>query len=167
MPSQCISKLLINSWFFSQGLHCLFCLSFCMQVLRISERSHEGNSARFFWPWAFLSPSHDHFFLPKMHWHFSSTDSSNYLTFFPSPLFKWTLWRPSRTWLEARLPCWINNLCRYRCWQDPPCIQESGNRQAEPRQEEWLGGCPFSHSQWAARQQSALPASAFSSVDVL
>lgn len=37
MPSQCISKLLINSWFFSQGLHCLFCLSFCMQVLRISE----------------------------------------------------------------------------------------------------------------------------------
>ena len=37
MPSQCISNLLINSWFFSQGLHCLFCLTLCMQVLRISE----------------------------------------------------------------------------------------------------------------------------------
>lgn len=100
-------------------------------------------------------------FLPKMHWHVSSTDISNYFTFFLSPLFKWTHMKASRTWREVCLPCWINSLCRFRCWQDRPCIQESGKKQAEPRQEEWLGGCPFSHSQWAAREQSVLTASTF------
>ena len=171
MPSQCISKLLINSWFFSQGLHCLFCLSLCMQVLRISEVPWGTHQILLDLELSCLQvmvTSFLPFFLPKMHWHFSSLTALIILHSFLHPYLNELLWRlPEHDVRHVRLPCWINSLCRFRCWQDPPHIQESGNRQAEPRQEEWLGGCPFSHAQWAAREQSALTASTFFPVDVL
>ena len=96
MPSQCISKLLINSWFFSQGLHCLFCLSLCMQVLRISEVPWGTHQILLDLELSCLQvmvTSFLPFFLPKMHWHFSSLTALIILHSFLHPYLNELLWR--------------------------------------------------------------------------
>lgn len=168
MPSQCISKLLINSWFFSQGLHCLFCLSLCMQVLRISEvpwGTHQilldlELSCLQVMVTSFLS-----FFLPKMHWHFSSLTALIILHSFLHPYLSELLWRLPEH--DVRHVYHVESIaCADLDVDRIPLVSrkvEIGRAKAG----RVAGRLSLSNSQWAAREQSAFTASTFFPVDVL